>query len=67
MRGSNVSLSNPCGSTFRMQIGQANPLFLQPFAIGHLAGKVTLQFLVWNQASLFEIDQEHFSRLQTPF
>ena len=48
------------------QVIQANSRPLDPFAIGLGRGQLALELIVINDATLFNIHQEHFSRLQTP-
>ena len=40
---------------------------IQPFGVRLCIGEVCLQLLIFNNAALFEIDQQHFARLQAPF
>ena len=41
--------------------------FFQPFGIRPGGGEIALDLLILDDAALFEIDQQHFARLQPPF
>ena len=58
-------LSLQGGGRFRLgQVFQGDPVFLQPLAVGMAAGQVVLEFLVADDAALFQADQEHPAGLE---
>ena len=50
-----------------IKIAESDPLCGQPSLIRTLCGELCLQLLIWDEPTLFKINQKHATGLETPF